>query len=74
MEVTIIPQKGVVLTENDVNILAQISEGLSSTEIAKVVLLSPRTVEAHIDKLRYKFGAKNKTHLIVLAIRAGVIK
>ncbi len=74
MEVTIIPQKGVVLTQKDVSILTQLSDGIPNETIAKKLKISHRTVEGRIGKLLQKFGAKNRTHLIAIAFRSGVIK
>lgn len=39
-------------------------EGINTKEIAKILQLSPRTVETHIDILKDKFKAKNKAQLI----------
>lgn len=41
-----------------------LTEGFSAKEIAQKLLLSPRTVECHIDALREKFNAKNRVQLI----------
>lgn len=40
------------------------AQGLTAKEIAKVLHLSPRTVEEHIDILKTKFEAKNRVHLL----------
>lgn len=41
-----------------------LTEGASAKEIAHKLLLSPRTVEYHIDALREKFKAKNRIQLM----------
>lgn len=38
--------------------------GASTKEIAKVLQLSPRTVESHIEILKEKFSAKNRSQLV----------
>ncbi|WP_353190086.1 helix-turn-helix transcriptional regulator [Pandoraea pnomenusa] len=45
--------------------------GWSAKRIAKVLSLSPRTVEAHIDTLRHRFQACNRAQLIEAAMAAG---
>ena len=40
------------------------SAGLTTQEIARILELSPRTVEEHIATLRSKFEAKTSTHLL----------
>lgn len=39
-------------------------EGLSTKEIARILQLSPRTIDDHVDVLREKFSAKNRIQLI----------
>ncbi len=41
-----------------------LAQGSKTKEIAKKLLLSPRTVESHIDTLREKFQVKNRPELI----------
>lgn len=41
-----------------------LTEGASAKEIAQKLLLSPRTVEYHIDAMREKFQVKNRIQLI----------
>ena len=40
-----------------------IAEGYNTKEVAKILQLSPRTVERHLDYVREKIGAKNRMHL-----------
>jgi DNA-binding CsgD family transcriptional regulator len=49
--------------------------GSSSTkEIADLVELSPRTVEAIRDKLKVKTGAKSLAGLVMYAVKSGIIE
>ncbi|VVE20766.1 DNA-binding response regulator [Pandoraea aquatica] len=45
--------------------------GWSAKQIARVLALSPRTVESHIDTLRKAFQTDNRTQLIEAAMAAG---
>lgn len=63
------------LNDLDLLILMALAEGYQVKEMPKVigVNISNRTIEAHIDKMRLKFGAKNAAHLIHLAHVKGVL-
>ena len=59
------------LTLRESEILAEVAQGRSAKQIAYQVNLAPRTVERYIENLRYKLGAKNRTHLVTLAVASG---
>ena len=46
----------------------------STKEIADMVDLSPRTVEAIRDKLKSKTGVKSMAGLVIYAIKSGIIE
>ena len=46
----------------------------STKEIADLVDLSPRTVEAIRDKLKSKTGVKSMAGLVIYAIKSGIIE
>lgn len=52
------------LTPRQLDCSQLLAKGITSKEIARVLNLSPRTVETHIDTLKDKFRAKNRVHLI----------
>jgi len=62
------------LTDKEVTILKMMCEEKSTKEIADLVDLSPRTVEAIRDKLKTKTGAKSMAGLVMYAVKAGIIK
>ena len=64
----------VQLTEKEVTILKLMCEEKSTKEIADMVDLSPRTVEAIRDKLKTKTGAKSMAGLIMYAVKAGIVE
>ncbi len=61
------------LTDKEVIILKLMCEEKSTKEIADIVDLSPRTVEAIRDKLKTKTGAKSMAGLVMFAVKSGII-
>lgn len=56
------------LSDKEITVLKLMCEEKSTREIAEVVELSPRTVEAIRDKLKTKTGAKSTAGLIMYAV------
>jgi DNA-binding NarL/FixJ family response regulator len=63
----------VQLTEKEITILKLMCEEKSTKEIADIVDLSPRTVEAIRDKLKTKTGTKSMAGLVMYAVKAGIV-
>lgn len=61
------------LTDKEITILKMMCEEKSTKEIADLVDLSPRTVEAIRDKLKTKTGAKSMAGLVMYAVKSGII-
>lgn len=62
-----------LLSKRGREILAWVAEGKSAAEIGRVLHLSDRTIEWHIEEAMKKLGASTRTHAVVLAIRDGLI-
>jgi len=62
------------LNDKEIAILRMICEEKSTKEIADLVELSPRTVEAIRDKLKVKTGAKSLAGLVMYAVKSGLIE
>jgi DNA-binding NarL/FixJ family response regulator len=62
----------VKLNDKEVTILRLMCEEKSTKEIADIVDLSPRTVEAIRDKLKSKVGAKSTAGLIMYAVKHNI--
>ena len=62
------------LNEKEVTILRLMCEEKSTKEIADIVDLSPRTVEAIRDKLKTKTGVKSMAGLVMYAVKAGIVE
>jgi len=63
------PQDG--LTPREVDVLTEIAEGLSNTEIAARLVLSQATVKTHVNHLLAKTSCRNRAALVVYAYRTG---
>lgn len=62
------------LTKREKEVLALLCQGFTNTEIAERLFLSPKTIEGHRANLLSKTGTKNSAHLVMFAIKKGIIK
>lgn len=61
------------LSEKEVQVLKLMCDEKSTKEIADIVEISPRTVEAIRDRLKIKTGVKGTAGLILYAIKHGLV-
>jgi DNA-binding NarL/FixJ family response regulator len=66
-------QQDVNLSEKELTVLKLMCEEKTTKEIADIVDISPRTVEAIRDKLKSKVGAKSMAGLVMYAIKNKII-
>lgn len=64
----------VKLNDKEIMVLKLMCEEKSTKEIADIVDLSPRTVEAIRDKLKTKIGARSTAGLILYAVKNNIIE
>lgn len=62
-----------LLTEREVQILKQISDGFDDASIANQMEISIHTVRAFVHKIINKLQAKNRVHAACMAIRQKII-
>jgi len=62
---------GVALTPSEQRVLPYVARGHSNKEIARLLTLSPRTIERHITNLLIKTRLSNRTELALWAMRNG---
>ncbi len=62
------------LSEKEIRILKLMCEEKTTKEIADIVDISPRTVEAIRDKLKTKTGAKSMAGLVMYAVKKGFVQ
>ena len=61
------------LTERELEVLRELTEGASDAEIAEKLHMSIRTVKGHIQSMRDKTGFRNRTELAVRARESGLV-
>ena len=61
------------LTDRELRILSLVARGYSAKQAALELGIAPRTVEKHIDHVRLKIRAKNRTHMVAQAIARQLI-
>jgi len=64
----------VELSNKEIQVLKLMCDEKSTKEIADVVEISPRTVEAIRDRLKMKTGAKSTAGLILYAVKHGIVE
>lgn len=62
------------LTEKELRILKLMCEEKTTKEIADIIDISPRTVEAIREKLKVKTGARSMAGLVMYAVTHGILK
>jgi DNA-binding NarL/FixJ family response regulator len=63
----------VTLTPRKTEIVRLVAQGLSNKEIARKLVLSQRTVEAHLDQLRRQLGLSNRAQVAAWVVARGLI-
>lgn len=64
---------GLELTVRELQILELVALGYSAKEVAQEIEIAPRTVECHIDTMRLKMRARNRTHMVAIAISSNIL-
>jgi DNA-binding NarL/FixJ family response regulator len=60
------------LTEREVEVLRLVAKGLTYPEIASLLVLSPRTVQNHVQNTLIKLQLHNKAQLVRYALEQGI--
>jgi DNA-binding response OmpR family regulator len=66
--------KAIALNEREVEVLTWAARGKTSAEIAKILDLTKRTVDFHIDNARGKLGAATRTEAVLKAATGRLIE
>ena len=61
------------LTRREREVLNLLAAGLNQSDIAGVFVISPRTVETHIQRLLRKLGVHSRTQAVAMAYRDGLV-
>jgi LuxR family transcriptional regulator len=63
----------ITLTRRELEVVSHLAEGLTSPEIANILQISSHTVDWYIHGMQDKMKAKNRQHVVALALRKGFI-
>ena len=66
--------EGKDLTDREQEVLTHLAEGESNDEIAKALVISPKTVARHRENIMRKLNLHSRAELVRYAIRKGIIK
>jgi DNA-binding CsgD family transcriptional regulator len=64
----------VSLTHREIEVLAHIAQGMTAAEIATLLGITKRTVDAHMQSIREELNASNTAHAVAVAVTLGLIK
>ena len=67
------PEQPALLTRTQEDILWMIARGCHTREIAETLSISPRKVGKHVSDLLVRLDAKNRAHVVTIAVRKGII-
>ena len=57
-----------VLTPREIEVLIWIGRGKTSDEIGGILFISEKTVVNHLQNIKNKLNASNRTHAVVIAL------
>lgn len=61
------------LTRRELEILSLLAEGRHAAEIAASLVISPKTVSTHIDRILAKLGVRSRAQAVALAYRSELV-
>jgi DNA-binding NarL/FixJ family response regulator len=62
------------LTPREEEVLQRIADGLSTTEVARDLFISAKTVKNHLASIYEKLDARDRTQAVLSAVRMGIVK
>jgi DNA-binding NarL/FixJ family response regulator len=62
------------LTEREREIVTLVGEGLTNSEIAQRLVVSPATAKTHVSRSMVKLGVRDRAQLVVLAYESGLVR
>ncbi len=65
--------KGTTLSSRELEIVRLVAEDLTNAEIAERLIISPRTVTTHLDRIYTRLGINSRTALVRYTIEAGLL-
>ncbi|MBI0579123.1 response regulator transcription factor [Neobacillus cucumis] len=62
------------LTEREKEILQEMAYGLRNDQIAQKLMIAEGTVKSHVHRILQKFGCEDRTKVVVIALRNGMVQ
>lgn len=62
-----------VLTDRETEVLTYVARGWNNDDIAKDLVISPRTVSVHVSRILTKLELDNRTQAALYALRSGLV-
>ncbi len=62
------------LTGRELEVLELVADGLTNKEVAKALFIADDTAKKHVQSIIGKMGASDRTHAVMKAARAGLIR
>jgi DNA-binding CsgD family transcriptional regulator len=62
------------LTNRELDILQLLQQAVQNKEIAKVLFISPKTVDHHVSNILFKLDANSRSKAVTEAVRLGILK
>jgi DNA-binding NarL/FixJ family response regulator len=69
----VIPPALALLTDREREILVLVGRGLSNTEIAAELVISPSTAKTHVNRTMSKLAAHDRAQLVIIAYECGLL-
>ena len=69
----VVPVVAAKLTRRELEVLSLLAEGLSAVDIAARLVIAPKTVSTHIDRILAKLGVRSRAQAVALAYRSELV-
>lgn len=63
-----------LLTQRETEVLTLVGRGLSNSEIAEELFISPTTSKTHVSRIMMKLQARDRAQLVVIAYESGLVR